>query len=338
MPPTSLFRSSKSFSLSALHVLILASSSAVLADLPLVDFNRMGRVGLAGSFAGLDVVANSSSSLSFDPTTSTLLSRAPDGSLTRIGSTDVGGSIFAACALDDTVFVAGNFSSIGGTSAANVASYSPSSDSFTALGTNGPDGAVHSLFCDDSNNNVWAGGKFASPSPSVAIWNTKSSSWSPPPFGGLSGAAGEVLSITSNSSHNSLIFTGSFLASFGNSSVALNGTNNPNVPFSAGATPFSSSLVPVPLADAHIDPSPSTTLAGFDNINNTLCPAGPDGAGNSWFAQDGAKAVITVRKFKFLSASGIRLGNTFLDGRGTTGFRCVHADSIDGQLLNSLVV
>ena len=79
--------------------------------------------------------------------------------------------------------IPGNFSSIGGTSAANVASYSPSSDSFTALGTNGPDGAVHSLFCDDSNNNVWAGGKFASPSPSVAIWNTKSSSWSPPPFG-----------------------------------------------------------------------------------------------------------------------------------------------------------
>ncbi|KAI0087929.1 cortical protein marker for cell polarity-domain-containing protein [Irpex rosettiformis] len=320
MPPSSIIRSSKPFSLSALYVLILASSSAVLADLPLVNFDRMGRVGLAGSFAGLDVAANSSSSFSFDPTTSTLLSRTSDGELTRLGSTDVGGTILTACTLDGTVYVAGNFSSIGGTSASNIASYSPSSGSFTALGQGGPNNVIHSLFCDDSNNNVWSGGKFSSPAPSVAIWNTKSSSWSSPPFGGLSGAGGEVLSIVPNSSHNSLVFTGSFLASFGNSSVALNGTNNPNVPFSAGATPFSSSLVPVPLADAHIDPSPSTTLAGFDNINNTLCPIGPDGAGNSWFAQDGAKAVVTVRKFQFLSASGIRLGNTFIDGRGTTGF------------------
>lgn len=320
MPSTSLIRSSKPFSLSALYVLVLASSSTVFADLPLVAFDRMGRVGLAGSFAGLDV-ANSSSSLSFDPTAATLLSRAPDGSLTRLGSTDSGGSIFSACALADTVYVAGNFSSIGGTSAANIASYSPSSGTFAALGTNGPNGPIHSLFCDGFNNNIWAGGRFSSPAPLVAVWGVKSSSWSPPPFGGLSGAGGEVLSITSNSSQNSLIFTGSFLTSFGNSSVALNGTNNPNVPFSPGATPFSSSLVPVPLANAQIDASPSTTVAGFNNINHTLCPAGADGPGNSWFAQDGAEAFITVRKFSFLSASGVRLGNTFLEGRGTTGFR-----------------
>ncbi len=210
MPSTSLIRSSKPFSLSALYVLVLASSSTVFADLPLVAFDRMGRVGLAGSFAGLDV-ANSSSSLSFDPTAATLLSRAPDGSLTRLGSTDSGGSILSACALADTVYVAGNFSSIGGTSAANIASYSPSSGTFAALGTNGPNGPIHSLFCDGSNNNIWAGGRFSSPASAVAVWGVKSSSWSPPPFGGLSGAGGEVLSITSNSSQNSLIFTGSFL-------------------------------------------------------------------------------------------------------------------------------
>ncbi|KAI0342055.1 hypothetical protein BDW22DRAFT_1358181 [Trametopsis cervina] len=289
-----------------------------MADLPLVDFDRMGTVGLAGSFAGLDVLANSSTSLSFDPTTSTLLSRASDGSLTRLGSTDSGGSISAACALGDSIYLAGNFSSVGGTSATNIASYS--SVAFAALGQGGPNGEVNTLFCDDSNNFVWAGGKFSSPAPSVAVWNVKSSTWSPPPFGGLSGAGSEVLSITTNSSRSSLFFSGSFLTAFGNSSAAINGTNNPNVPFSAGATPFTSSLVPVPLQSAQIDASPSTQQAGFNNINSTLCPAGPDGPGNSWFSQDGGKAVITVREFKFLTASGIRLGNTFLDGRGTTGF------------------
>jgi hypothetical protein len=319
MPSYSLIRSPNLFSLSALYAFILACSTVALADLPLVDFDRMGRVGLAGSFAGLDVASNSSS-LSFDPSTSTLLSRASDGSLSRLGSTNPGGSILAACVLDDTIYVAGNFSSIGGATASNVASYSPSTGTFAATGENSPNGAVHALFCDTSGSNVWAGGKFSSPATSVAIWNAKSSSWSSPPFGGLSGAAAEVLSISS-STQNSLLFSGSFLASFGNSSVVINGTNNPNVPFSAGATPFSSSLVPLPIGNAEIEALPSTTQPDFSNINNTLCPSGPDGPGNSWFGQDGSRAVITVRKFMSLEARGIRLGNTFLDGRGTTAFR-----------------
>ena len=60
--------------------LFLYPSLAVAGDLPLVDFNRMGKVGLAGAFAGLDLFSNASTTaLSFDPSTSTLLSRSPDG-------------------------------------------------------------------------------------------------------------------------------------------------------------------------------------------------------------------------------------------------------------------
>lgn len=290
-----------------------------MAALPLVDFDRMGKVGLAGAFAGLDLFANSSSSsLQFDPSTSTLLSRNNDGSLTRIASTNAGGSILAGCALGDTYYIAGSFSSVGGASAANVASYDPSANTFSSLGSNGPNGEVSAIYCDSTQNNVWIGGSFTSPASAVAIWNTQSKSWSAPPFGGLTG---DVLSITPNASQSSLLFSGSFLATFGNGSVTLNDTNNPNVPFSAGATPFSSSLVPVPLSNAQISAAASSTEAGFNNITDILCPAGADGSGNTWFGQDGAQAVITVRKFAFLSANGIRIGNTFLDGRGTTGFR-----------------
>ncbi|GJE94888.1 Polarized growth protein rax2 [Phanerochaete sordida] len=291
-----------------------------MAGLPLVDFDRMGKVGLAGAFAGLDLFQNSSSSLTFDPSTSTLLSRNNDGSLSRIASTNSGGSILAGCALGDTYYIAGSFTSVGGASALNVASYDPSSNSFSSLGSDGPDGEVNTIYCDSTQNQVWVGGKFTSPASAVAVWNTQSKSWAAPPFGGLAGAGAEVLSIVANASQSSLLFSGSFITAFGNGSIALNGTNNPNVPFSAGATPFSSSLVPVPLTNAQIEALPSSNQAGFNDIHDVLCPAGADGPGNSWFAQDGTKAVVTVRTFAFLSANGVRVGNTFQQGRGTTGF------------------
>lgn len=316
-------RCSVSSSAIALFFSILQTVHYVSAALPKVDFDRMGHVGLAGTFAGLDLFDNTTS-LSFDPTASTLLSRASDGSLIRLGSTEAGGRINTGCALGDSYYFAGSFSSVNGTSASNVATFSVSKSSFSALGSGGPDGEVKAIFCDDSHDKVWVGGTFSTPGKAVAVWDTKANSWSAPPFAGLSGAASEVLSITTNSSAASLFFAGSFLTSFGsNTTTVINGTNNPNVPFSSGATPFSSSLVPIPLQGAEIDASPSTSDAQFSNINNILCPAGPDGPGSTWLAADGFKAVITVRKFSQLNANGIRLGNTFQSNHGTTGFRWV---------------
>jgi hypothetical protein len=279
----------------------------------------MGTVGLVGTFAGLEFFNSSSANVSFDPSTSTLLSRSADGSLTRIASTDAGGIVSAGCAIGNTYYLSGKFSSIGNTTASNVASYNPASGAFSALGNGGPNGPVSALYCDSTHNKLWAGGQFSSPASAVAVWDTKASSWSAPPFGGLTGAAAEVLSITTNTSQASLFFAGSFFATFGNGS-ALNTTNNPNVPFSQGATPFSSSLVPIPLRAAQIQGSPSSSDPSFSNIQNILCPSGKDGPGQTWFAADGNGAQITVRTFQSYSASGVRLGNTFLNGRGTTVF------------------
>ncbi|KAE9401582.1 hypothetical protein BT96DRAFT_918714 [Gymnopus androsaceus JB14] len=280
-----------------LSLLLLSSANVAWATLPLVDFNRMGQVGLAGAFAGLDLFQNNS--LTFNSATSTLLSR---------------------CTLGNSFYFAGSFSSIGSTSASNIASYTPSSGKFAALGSNGPNGEIDTVFCDTKDNKVWVGGSFTSPGASVAVWDTSANSWSKPPFNGFTGAEGRVLSITTNSSESSLFFAGSFITSFQGNGTTLNSTNNPNVPFSAGATPFSSSLVPIPLQGAQIQGSPSSTNSQFSNISNILCPAGSDGPGNTWFAADSNEAVITVRAFSFLQASGVRLGNTFQSNHGTTGF------------------
>ncbi|KIJ67669.1 hypothetical protein HYDPIDRAFT_107140 [Hydnomerulius pinastri MD-312] len=301
--------------------LLVASSLAHVASasLPLVDFDRMGQVGLTGAFAGLNLFDNSTPA-AFDPSSSSLLSRTPQGALTYLGNTNSGGSISSGCALNDVYYFAGSFSSIGNTSASYVASYSPSSAAFSALGSNGPNGPISTVYCDSSNNNLWVGGQFTSPGASVAIWNTKSSSWSAPPFKGFTGAGAEVMSITSNASDTSLFFSGSFLTAFNGGMSAMNNTNNPNVPYSPGASPFSSSLVPIPLQGAEIVGAPSSTNPEFSNIQTILCPAGPDGPGNTWLAADGNAALITVRAFSSISAYGIRLGNTFQSGYGTTAF------------------
>ncbi|KIJ49491.1 hypothetical protein M422DRAFT_27856 [Sphaerobolus stellatus SS14] len=300
----------------------------VLAQIPKVDFDRMGTVGLAGSFAGFDFFDNST--FSFNAATSTLFSRSDNGSVTPLVSTNSGGQITSGCSIGDTFYFAGSFTTAGKIQAANIASYKPSSGSFTSLG-NGLDGQVDALFCDQSAGNVWAGGAFQGASNSqgfkgaVAVWNVKGNSWSPPPFGGLAGASGRVQSITANPGKSSLYFAGSFLTSFSSSAATPNSVNNPNVPFSIGATPFSSSLVPIPLTDpgTQIVASPSTSQTGFSNFSNVLCPAGADGPGDSWLAQDGSAAQITIRTFQISTASGIRLGNTFVQGRGTTAFTAV---------------
>ncbi|KAJ7045370.1 cortical protein marker for cell polarity-domain-containing protein [Mycena alexandri] len=298
--------------------LLLLLPVLVHAALPLVDFDRMGQVGLAGAFAGLDLFANQS--VAFDPTSSTLFVRAANGSLDRLASSNSGGRISAGCALNDVFYFGGSFSSIANTPATNIASYTPSSGAFAALGSNGPNGVIDSVFCDAKNNKLWVGGSFTTPGTSVAIWDPKASSWSAPPFKGLVGGEGRVLSITTNSSDSSLFFAGSFITSFvGNGSAALNSSNNPNVPASAGATPFSSSLVPIPIPASAIQ-QPSASSDPFGNISSILCPTGPDGAGNSWFGPAGSTAVISINTHTFISASGVRLGNTFQPNHGTTGF------------------
>lgn len=305
--------------------------TAVLADVPRVDFSRMGVVAVGGAFAGLDFyTANPTNTL--DSSSSTLLARASNGTLTLIGSTNVGGSINAVCELDNTVYIGGNFSSLTGGSYSNIAAYDTTSLRLSSL-QSGLDGVVHALFCDPSTHELWAGGDFHNPigadvtqyGGSVAVFNVKVSSWSPPGFFGLSGEDSSVRAISQgpDSASSVLYFAGSFLTTFG-TNATVNSTNNPNVPYSSGATPFSSSLVPIPLSASDVHANPSSTESGFTDIAKILCPSGSDGPGNTWLSQDGVLSHLTILTNKFQNSRGIRLGNTFISNHGTKTFTCVH--------------
>jgi hypothetical protein len=317
--------------LAILISLILSNNNANAASTPQVDFDRMGKVAIAGSFAGLDLYDDiQQSPSSFDPSTSTIFLRGSDGGLTPIGATNSGGSVVAGCTLGgDRFYFGGTFTSVASQNAANIVAYDQSSNTFSALVGGGVDGPVETLYCDQSSQTLWVGGSFHGPASSgssgyggsVAVYTPGSNTWSPPGFGGLSGT---VSSIVSNSDSSSLLFGGSFITSY-QSSGSSNNTNNtavhnPNVPQSTGSTPFSSSLVPFPLSGADVTAGPSSSQAGLGNITAIFCPSGPDGPGSTWFAGDGYFSQITIRDFRALTASGIRLGNTFFDDRSTTTF------------------
>ncbi|KAF8320722.1 hypothetical protein DL93DRAFT_2215739 [Clavulina sp. PMI_390] len=303
-----------------------ASASSIM---PQVDFARMGVVAVGGSFAGLDFyTANETNT--FDGSTSTLLSRAlSNGTTTAIASTNAGGSIHAVCSIGNTIYIGGSFSSLSGAAYTNIASYDTGSHQLAAM-QSGLDGTVYSLYCDPSASHVWAGGDFHAPvgadatqyGGSVAIFDAKASTWSAPGFFGLKGDGASVRTIApgTGSASSALYFGGSFLTSFA-SNVTVNSTNNPNVPYSPGATPFSSSLVPIPLDSSDVDANPSTSEAGYTNITNILCPAGADGPNNTWFSADNMLTQLTLRTNKFNNARGIRLGNTFISNHGTKTFR-----------------
>ncbi|KAF1796574.1 cortical protein marker for cell polarity-domain-containing protein [Mucor lusitanicus] len=124
--------------------------------------------------------------------------------------------------LSDTLYIAGNFSTLKGTSVNNIASIDLASNSQQIKPLHyGLDGPVYSLYCDAAQNQVYAGGAFIAPvetsmikysdslsqfGGSVAVW--KNQQWSGLPWKGVNGP---VYSIAKTST--SVLFAGQFTAS-----------------------------------------------------------------------------------------------------------------------------
>jgi hypothetical protein len=230
---------------------------------------------------------------------------------------------------DGTLFIGGLFTSISGTSAANIASYSLSSGSFRSL-SSGVSREVETLYCDDSRGQVWIGGDFDAMGENLALWSTSSSAWETIPFRGFNGP---VRSIEPNANGSSLIFGGQFTTAFASNTSSqsiVNGTTSgnitsiPSAPDGTITTGNSGYLTPVrvpfsanqdPNVQIKITGSPSSSQPNFADPNVMICPGEP-----MWLARDNSPAKVTVVGINWMRASGIRMANALVQGRGTKTF------------------
>jgi hypothetical protein len=117
------------------------------------------------------------------------------------------------------VYVGGDFSTIGGVSANNVAVYNPTTKLWSALGT-GVNSAVRTIAIDASDN-VYFGGLFSSADGStsngIARWNVSSSTWSQ--IGGPNFAV--IFSIKINP-YDSNVYVGGNFTEIGPASTSAN--------------------------------------------------------------------------------------------------------------------
>ncbi|KAL7423154.1 hypothetical protein Q5752_002454 [Cryptotrichosporon argae] len=331
--------------------LVLAVASPAFAtsapsSLPQVAWSQMGSVALGGAFSGLDWWSSSSSfssssgSQPFSTDGDTLFARDASGDVAVLGSTNSGGLVRALCYANSTsngtLYIAGTFSSIGSTSAANIAAYSLDTATFSALGS-GLLGPVNALFCDNANGEVWAGGEFnASTGSNVALWSSGSAAWQTVPFGGLNGV---VDTIESGADGRSVIFGGAFTTTYlgSSSAILVNGTiGSGNVTSvssaSANTTTTGNSGYLTPFiyatgAGLTVTAGPSASDAQYSNPDVLLCP----GAG-TWMAADNQEAAIDITSTSLMFGTGVRVANGLVDGRATDTF-CVTSEP-DGTLLN----
>ncbi|GAA5977101.1 hypothetical protein JCM5350_003219 [Sporobolomyces pararoseus] len=316
--------------------ILLSTSTTVLAassSFPKVDFSSLGTVAVVGSFAGLSLYDPSNPPPTFDATRSTVLARRTDGTLTKVGETDQGGSIETVCqSTDGVLYVGGNFTSVDEVGAVNIARYDVNGRKWQAMG-DGLDGQVKALSCNGST--VYAGGDFGAArdgsGPNVAAWSTTEQNWVDLPFYGFNGA---VETIESSKDGQSVFFGGSFTTTFSNStSTSTTGSSSVANPDAAGNLfqSLGSSLAPLSLNQSDYWASPTTYISGFGRPEYVFCPKGEDGIGTSWLLVDGAVGFFIVRLYRELNVRGLRLGNTFYEGRGTKNFSLVSIP--DNQVL-----
>jgi hypothetical protein len=303
-----------------------ALAQSAPSSLPSVDFGSLGTVGLVGAFDGLQFFDPSSLSVaSSNSSGAALVHRDASGSLAIVGRTNDGGRINAVCAAGSgTVYLGGLFSSIGGVSATNIASYDSSAQSFSSLGS-GTNGEVLSLDCDDSSSRVLVGGTFTQPGQNAASWSYSSTTGSALAFGGLNGAVRAI-----ERQGGSVFFGGDFTVAYAGNGTASSGTPNSSTNSSTVSNfpSIGSALVPVITTNANVWATPTTYRSGFGVPEYLFCPDSDDGPGSSWLLTNGEIGYFVVRLGTAVSASGIRIGNTFFHGDGVRTFQYVAFSSL----------
>jgi len=199
----------------ALIDLVLAQSPLQPVNLPAIDLSSFGQVSLGGDFQGISLYQYTGQ----NPSTQTgegngVYIQLPNGALGLLGRPE--GTVSSLCALDSGIYVGGNFTSIAGVNASNIAAYNFTTNTFDKLNDRDILGSVYALYCDRTKNQVYVGGNFQSGGSNNAIvWDQDAGHWDDLPFGGFDGPINSI----QPGSNGNILFGGVFDA-LGNGSSA----------------------------------------------------------------------------------------------------------------------
>jgi hypothetical protein len=186
-------------------------------DHPNVNFKSLDKLVIAGSYTGISVYKDTDQLTYIPQNTSSIISYEND-TLKLAGSSNINGDIYDSCTLSNSLYFAGNFTTVNGVTVNNIASLDLNSTIIRSL-KYGLDGPVHSIYCDTNNDQLFVGGSFIAPvdsmvnysnslsrfGGSVALW--KHNQWSGLPWKGFDGP---VKSIIKKSNTSTLVFGGNF--------------------------------------------------------------------------------------------------------------------------------
>ncbi|KAK0632558.1 cortical protein marker for cell polarity-domain-containing protein [Immersiella caudata] len=268
-----------------------------------VDLTQLGRIALAGDFAGISLYQyEGQHERPFSTNGSeALLARMPNGAFASVVSTDATIQTMCRFTMSDGteagVVMGGNFTSLEGMESTAIALFNPNTSAVTPL--SGLSGQVNAVLCDRETNTVYVGGSFVGANSTNAIAWVGTEGWTNLPFAGFNGP---VTSIT-KASNGHIIFGGSF--------TGLGNATAPSTPDSQVINLFT----------ADITAGSSSTTPGFNQPRNIVCKTGAGGSGNTWLLRDNTPGFWQAT-FKFgFQPTKLRLYNTNQDGRGTRTWR-----------------
>ncbi|KAJ5134294.1 hypothetical protein N7526_005659 [Penicillium atrosanguineum] len=273
-------------------------------SIPDLDLSSLGRVTITGDFDGISLYEYEGQSEITRRKGSSILTPLPNGILTNLTSADA--QIRDMCAYtkkDGTfggIFVAGNFTSLGGVDSPGAALFNPNSSQITAL--SGLNGSVSTVLCDQSTNRVYVGGDFSrEASSNAAVW-TSDNGWTDLSFDGFNGPVASII----KDDNDHIIFGGSFTG-LGNITTTSSSSNNTKQILN--------------LSSATITADAKTSLSGYEDPTNIVCStSGVAGKGKTYLLHDYAPGYWRADLGFTFFPTKVRLYNTHLDGRGTKDF------------------
>ncbi|CAO3691119.1 hypothetical protein G6F70_006527 [Rhizopus microsporus] len=283
--------------------IILHTTLASYVSHPNINLDLLG---ISGSYNGISLYTDTNQLTQIPSSTSSVISFSNDTLFQLLASSNLNGTIHDSCILYNSIYIAGNFSTINGIHANHIAALDIHTGQLDTL-AQGLDGPVSTVYCDAETKSVFVGGSFTAPvntnqlsysaslaqfGGSIAVWNGKQ--WAAVPWKGVNGPVHTILRYK-----QSMLFAGSFDTTMdGQTSYAP-----------------ASQIIPLPKTGATASNSASTT----DTASSIVCATSTNS--NVWMLKDGQTGTWqTTFGYYSVNPSLVRIANSRLTNHQTKEF------------------